>query len=329
MTGYSDISLREQTIEKKHKKSLKRIIALCFLACALMLLIQLGMSYIYYDLLAIAEGFVSDSDTADTVCSIFTYIVMMGVPGLLLMIGLKAVRNRKKPKIRFKRFAPKKALLFIVGTIGSSYLLNFIVYYLTGGLFSEFGSDEISLPTSALGIALTFVSMAVLPALLEEWIYRGIILKALLPYGRIGAILVSSIMFGMMHISPDSVIFATYVGIALAICYVVTGSVWCGVLIHFINNAYSTVNSYIFKYGSENLYAIDSLLTMLLMVIGFVAVIYYAVKGFSDKKPRLSTDTRLGYTANGRTFCSAFVFNGGFLPFMALFAFTLWLVSLV
>jgi membrane protease YdiL (CAAX protease family) len=88
-------------------------------------------------------------------------------------------------------------------------------------------------------LLLLFLTMAVIPAFVEELLFRGLILENLLPYGKTVAILGSALLFGMMHRNAEQLLYATGAGIVFGWIYVRTRSIWPCVLAHFINNFYS------------------------------------------------------------------------------------------
>ena len=86
----------------------------------------------------------------------------------------------------------------------------------------------------------TFISIVIVTPLLEEWLFRGIILKGLLThYSPLKAIVWSSVMFGMMHIEPRVVVFAFCIGMTVGWIYWRTRSLWPCIFIHAINNAFA------------------------------------------------------------------------------------------
>ena len=85
------------------------------------------------------------------------------------------------------------------------------------------------------------LTTAIVPALCEEFLFRGAILSNLAPYGRGAAILFSSLLFGLMHQNLFQIIYTTVLGVVIGYVYVKTKSIWCCVLIHFINNGSSVL----------------------------------------------------------------------------------------
>ena len=79
----------------------------------------------------------------------------------------------------------------------------------------------------------------VIAPIMEELLFRGLILQTLKRYGNVFAILVTSLLFALLHGNlPQSVpVFA----LSMMICYVVltSGSILPGIAIHFLNNAFA------------------------------------------------------------------------------------------
>jgi membrane protease YdiL (CAAX protease family) len=89
---------------------------------------------------------------------------------------------------------------------------------------------------------LLYMSVAIVPAFCEEFLFRGLILPELLPYGRTTAVLGSAILFGLMHQNFEQMLYATVAGIVLALVAMKCGSIWGGVIIHLFNNLLSVVD---------------------------------------------------------------------------------------
>lgn len=87
-------------------------------------------------------------------------------------------------------------------------------------------------------------AMAVVPALAEEIVFRGIIGRGLKArYGTISGILMTSILFGMAHVHPAHAMSVIPLGIVMHVLYVTTRSFWAPVLFHFFNNAFAVIGA--------------------------------------------------------------------------------------
>lgn len=89
---------------------------------------------------------------------------------------------------------------------------------------------------------LLYMSVAIVPAFCEEFLFRGLILPELLPYGRTTAVLGSAVLFGLMHQNLEQMLYATVAGVVLALVAMECGSIWGGVIIHLFNNLLSVVD---------------------------------------------------------------------------------------
>lgn len=306
----------------------RNMVLLSMLACALYLLLQLCTAFLYpvlFSAFCAITGLDSLSLETQTLYGMINYIFLLAIPSTMMALILKYGKGMQTESKRGRSPVPKLPFLYLFGTIGASYLVNLIVSLLSGNLFDRFTESTSEYPVSALGIVLTFVYVAVLPALLEELLFRGLILKSLLPYGKWGAILISSMLFGLMHIDPPRIIFATFIGIALGICYEATRSIKFGVLIHFLNNSISVAFTYISLSENEAANAISSLAVFIMIGIGIAAVIYYSLRGVKHKKVSLLGPVSNGYLLPAGRYLGTALLNFGIIPLGIMYAVTLWI----
>jgi ABC-2 type transport system permease protein/sodium transport system permease protein len=93
-------------------------------------------------------------------------------------------------------------------------------------------------------LALTLLTMAIVPAFFEEWFFRGYLFPALHTKTTTAtAIVVSAIAFGLFHavnpnpLAVERVVSTTLVGLLLGWVRWRTGSVLPGIVLHAVNNA--------------------------------------------------------------------------------------------
>jgi hypothetical protein len=65
-------------------------------------------------------------------------------------------------------------------------------------------------------------------------------------WGPAVATIVSSLVFGLFHVQPFWILFAAFIGVALALIYEFSGSLWPAIALHMINNLISVVGLYLF-----------------------------------------------------------------------------------
>lgn len=181
-------------------------------------------------------------------------------------------------------------LLVFVGLmccIAGSYVTNFLSALAENmfGITFTMPTDETVLDTLPK-ILLTVLGTAVIPAFVEEFAIRGTVMQPLRRYGDKFAILMSALVFALMHGNMVQIPFAFIAGIAIGYAVTVTGSMWVGVAIHFLNNFAAVM----MQVAVDNLPEATANLVILAM-IGVIAVvgIACAVIYFKTyKRPTLS-----------------------------------------
>lgn len=84
--------------------------------------------------------------------------------------------------------------------------------------------------------------LVILAPVMEEVLFRGILLEAVRSkYSSGRAIVVSALMFGVIHFIPQQVVNAFVIGLILGFIYVRTDSLWPVIIIHALNNAMAYV----------------------------------------------------------------------------------------
>lgn len=173
------------------------------------------------------------------------YIFALLVPAVIVALCFKR---------KYNPFSPAKpvglgfAFFAILAAIGLCMFTNIINSYVLA-ILSELGAEIPEAPQmmepTITSLGLNLFTIAVLPAFLEEMIYRGYILRTLRPYGNVFAVLISSLLFSLMHGNLRQIPFAFIVGLILGLLYVLTDNIWMSITVHFANNAISVLMEYL------------------------------------------------------------------------------------
>ena len=105
--------------------------------------------------------------------------------------------------------------------------------------------------TSITRFVINLFMIAVIPAIGEEFFFRGIIQRIFTEWFRnhhLG-IIIASILFSFMHFQFLGFIPRILLGILFGYLLVWTGSIWVPVLAHFINNAIAVTFYFLFNRG--------------------------------------------------------------------------------
>lgn len=190
-------------------------------------------------------AFISDPAFTQVFNAVFS-VIMFTIP---FIIVFKVQNIRISGLIKLKK--PKLSDILPYGLLGVGFcsISNITVAYM-GGIFSQFGIkyhvDYGKKPEGLFGFMLTFIAVAIIPALVEEFACRGIILGSIRKYSDSFAVLTSAIVFGILHSNFQQIPFAFLVGLILGYVTVKTNSIWTAVAIHCFNNAVSVIFDYAF-----------------------------------------------------------------------------------
>lgn len=164
---------------------------------------------------------------------------------LFLPVGIYIIRHRKRflSKIRFKMLKPSTIALLAVFTFTITPVMSFINSLSL--LFADNVINEtITGITSSSSLLVSVLAIALLPAVCEEVAYRGVFYSE---YSRISprkAILLSGLMFGMLHMNINQFMYAAAMGIVLAIIVEATDSILSTMVIHLLSNGTSVLAMY-------------------------------------------------------------------------------------
>ena len=123
---------------------------------------------------------------------------------------------------------------------------------------------------------LSFIYIAVLPAIFEELYVRGAVLSFSKKYGEVFAVIASALLFAAIHMNISQAIFAFLAGVIFAMLTLKTNSIVPSMLLHFLNNGYSAFEL-IFHENKVVLTSIN-LIYLLLIIVGIIAIIVFLVK---------------------------------------------------
>ena len=145
-----------------------------------------------------------------------------------------------------KKIAFDIVLLFLLGLICivSFLLLNegFIALITSWGWTPR----EVLIDTANFWMwLLAVLVLAILPAVVEEIVFRGLLLKLFLRVGVVFAVIASSIIFAIYHLNWAQLVYQFIFGIILASIVVRTKRLWYAMILHFINNFIVITYTYI------------------------------------------------------------------------------------
>lgn len=119
---------------------------------------------------------------------------------------------------------------------------------------------------------ICFIVTAIITApILEEILFRGLILRSLQNFGNVFAIVVSSILFAIFHGNFEQAIPAFFIGFILGMDAIRTNSIIASIIIHALNNGFLVLSQILSNYIDPNIFTLFySLFLIIVLVIGFI-----------------------------------------------------------
>lgn len=238
--GYTEKTYRE-------KKEIRKTATLLGIAFICTTVIMYVWQYVYL-LIMHALGYSSYTAVAVLQDSAVLEIIQIILSLSAFMIPFTLVAKVAKLRISdlIPLGKPKKGtvLPFTLIGIGFCAFANIAISqasFILEQLGFEYHLSRSDPPTGFFGFILTIISTAIIPAFVEEYGCRGITFGMLEKYGQGFALMVSSVLFGVMHGNFRQIPFAFLIGLILGFIRIRTGSVWVCFLVHFWNNLISAI----------------------------------------------------------------------------------------
>ncbi len=226
--------------------------------------------------------YILTSEAMYNIVQAFFSIFAIMIPFSIAWLILKLIR-RKDLSIPFN--APKSGSLtvaFVFFAFLTVVVSNVLVSLAALGMEAvgfEFDIAEMPDPKSFAGYLWQVFSVALVPAFVEEFAIRGVMLQSLRKYGDIFAIIVSAVFFGLMHGNVMQAPFAFLLGMVISWAVIQTGSIWTGIIIHLLNNFYATSLTALNVVASSGLYiAIVATINIVGALLGLLAIVWIVDK---------------------------------------------------
>lgn len=179
--------------------------------------------------------------SADNVLTIVIQIGLLLSTSIFIFACLRGSKIKEIFKFYGFRKINWKAILLAVVIGIVVYFLNIFVSTFFNAFISMFGfkSSGGGATTEKYTVGLLFVNIlmtAILPAICEETAHRGMLLKGLSPMGRKWSIIISSLLFGLLHLNIEQVFYATLIGFLLGYISTICENIYPAIVIHFMNN---------------------------------------------------------------------------------------------
>ena len=236
-------------------------------------------------------------DISETQRTSFAFLILTGLSmqAILALFYFLYTKYRKINPFeapRVKKMPARNWLLSAAAAVTALLGLMFTSFAFDLLFTDVFGYQAPELPgfNTAGRAVLGVIAMGIFPAVFEELIFRGVVLRGLKDLGKWKAVLISSAAFAMAHMSPAQTVHQFLLGIVMGLIAWETGSILGAVLIHGLNNALAVVLEFSGFFNLfENMPPWQIIVAALVTFCAVCAIMYFILRYI--KKPDTETET--------------------------------------
>lgn len=200
---------------------------------------------------------------------------------LCTFLVIYLVNKKRGVSVKFSFRVKNYKMLFLSSLVVVTYVLGISTPIYKSFLLPLFNGagEELTNPFNNLPFT---ISTIILAPVLEEILFRGLFLKGfLLKYSAKKAIIVSTILFAVIHLLPSQIINALLLGLFFGFIYYKTKSIGYTIVLHFLANLTSFVAGYInFKNAKSVSSPINDVygdLSVYIIVVSVIILIFSSI----------------------------------------------------
>ena len=223
------LEIIEEETNKVRKAEYKKFVTGIAISLLTLILVQTALGLVF--------AFVMPNATANqNVIAVSLIFILSFVLPIYILRGYLDVSNNKKEDK--KKINPGEVLSWVLMALPIMYVCTYLVEILMDKMNINPTMIESALvyDSGIIGKILFFIEVAMLPAILEEILFRKVMLNGAKKYGTIFAIIFTAVMFGMIHMNIPQAVNAMLIGIVFAYITIKTGTILPAMILHGINN---------------------------------------------------------------------------------------------
>lgn len=235
---------------------------------------------------------------------------LIGMPVLILLV--RTVPGEKPKQRRMKPGSFVLAAIMCFALVYFSNIVGVVITTVIGAIKGSAVQNLLQNVTESVSIWAIFFYMVICAPIMEEYVFRKLIVDRTVRYGQGTAVILSGLMFGLFHGNLNQFVYAFTLGMFLAFLYVKTGKLKITIALHmminFMGGVVSTLltrqidlDAYLeamtgmdsgamMAYIGENMGALLAYLLYVVFIFGVMIagivlfIVFFATKRFSFEK---------------------------------------------
>ncbi|MDD2371007.1 MAG: type II CAAX endopeptidase family protein [Firmicutes bacterium] len=213
--------------------------------------------------------------------NLINQIILASIIFSLIVILINHKKLSKKGW--FISFSNKELIKTLELCMASVVLINFLLVYIFPDFIDVYMPEVIKKSFDSITNSnplLVLLTVGVLAPVAEEILFRGAIYNLIKDkFNKYAAVIVSAILFAIIHMNIYQASYAIFIGLFLGIIIMKTGSLWLTIIFHIVYNTVSGL------YGSLDPKLLELLITKtyILPVIAIILLVdslrFFLIKG--------------------------------------------------
>ena len=206
---------------------------------------------------------------ATIITAICNYVLPL--PILLLLMRKLDSTEIKKNNLGFKTFLKYLCITFTlmwIGNITGTIITNLLSFTIQNDI-----ANPIQNLINSTDLWLNLILISLIGPIFEEIIFRKILIDRTIKYGPLASILVSAIIFGLIHGNLNQFCYTVLVGGFFAYVYIKTGQIKYSIGLHIILNMLGSVLSMIVNNSAVNLSNAFNTTDLAILVFYFILIL--------------------------------------------------------
>ncbi len=231
---------------------------------------------------------------------IYLQSLISGLLAYIIPITIYAKTTKVTAETAKERFYMNKCKasgLFLAFVMGAAFQFVMVVVNLPVNLL--FNNSTPYLPETAVELVASMIIVAILPAIFEEFLFRGIVVGSMVEFNTTAAAVFSSVMFAILHADMYGMLGYLLMGFVLTSIVRRSTSLYPAMIFHLANNMTALLLGY---FNEELVYA--PMFTILMFVTGVtIFFVTYLIFEMMHKRPEKTGIMKTGQLL-GQSFVS-------------------------
>lgn len=219
---------------KQHKSTFSKLGCCYIIGTAAVYLLQLAVSY---GLMAVKPEWLENINISLILSCLTVYGI--GMPLIVLLARRIPAKAPERHSMKWWQFV--LALMMCYALMVASNFIGMMITTVIGVLKgSEVQNNLLEIVTGG-NMFLNFVLMVIVAPVVEEYVFRKVLVDRTVRYGQGVAVVTSGLMFGLFHGNLNQFVYAVVLGGFFAFLYVKTGNLKITIGMHAIINFLGSV----------------------------------------------------------------------------------------